>query len=279
MTKQLEQKIVAMLTDEKATSTAINQQKIMKTLDTSKNQTLEHKISSVLAANDATSDTLAVLIAEVENAVSDSTVRIERDRALDISVSPNVEAAHRALTEAELSRARLRLSLPDLQHKLDTVRAQEQAAQCEQEFLRVDALSDKGAEQFAEIPKLFAEIRDIFLETEAITAECSKFNIASPPGMHVVPPELKARGLTNFTQANPSVLGVTKLPDISHSELYVWPIHQPFTPAFAPPPAIDLNTTSMWGVEASARRRAADAKVDQELAEAEAAKVEFYRGR
>lgn len=172
MTKQLEQKIVAMLPDEKATSTAINQEKkIMKTLDTSKNQTLEHKISSVLAANDATSDTLAVLIAEVENAVSDSTVRIERERALDISLSPNVEAAHRALTEAEFSRARLRLSLPDLQHKLDTVRAQEQAANWEIEHNRVEALRDKMVERWARVPELISELVDIFTENEALNKQ------------------------------------------------------------------------------------------------------------
>jgi hypothetical protein len=63
-----------------------------------------------------------------------------------------------------------------------------------------------------------------------------------------------------------------------HCELLIWPPPRPAFQPFGPPPGIDISTTSEWGRIASERRRAVDLKVDQELAEAEAAKKEFYRG-
>jgi hypothetical protein len=57
----------------------------IKNLDT-KTQTLEHKISASLFANDATSDTLVALIAEVESAVSDATKKWNcRERSISRS--------------------------------------------------------------------------------------------------------------------------------------------------------------------------------------------------
>jgi hypothetical protein len=65
---------------------------------------------------------------------------------------------------------------------------------------------------------------------------------------------------------------------VEHSELNAWPAKQTFIHPFGPLP-LDYNTTSEWGRAASARRRAADAKVDQELQEMEQQREEFYQGR
>jgi hypothetical protein len=72
------------------------------------------------------------------------------------------------MTEAEFVRARLRLTLPALQQKFEVARELQYAAQCEQEFLRLDGISDKAAEHFADIPKLFAKIIDSILNRKPL---------------------------------------------------------------------------------------------------------------
>lgn len=90
--------------------------------------------------------------------------------------------------------------------------------------------------------------------------------------------ELAWRGLEAFSRSQPSLTKATTLPIVEHSELNAWPAKQTFIHPFGPPP-LDYNTTSEWGRTASARRRAADAKVDQELQEMERQREEFYQGR
>jgi hypothetical protein len=59
-------------------------------------KTLEQRITEV--ASDASIDTLSRLIAEVEDAISETTASVERERALAIDADPNTEAAHRTWT-------------------------------------------------------------------------------------------------------------------------------------------------------------------------------------
>ena len=94
-----------------------------KNLDTPKNSRTE-KITAALTSADITSGELAVLINETETAVSNATKKVELQRALDISVSPDSAAAHRMINEDEFLRARLRLTLPELQQKFAAAREQ-----------------------------------------------------------------------------------------------------------------------------------------------------------
>jgi hypothetical protein len=213
-------------------------------------KTLEQKIAGIMASNDASSDAIGTLMGEIEKAVSEPT-----------------------MTD------RLRLSLPKLQQQFAAARKREEMVHWQQEYERLDALSDQGAEDFAEVQKHIAAICDIFLKTEAITEACSKFNRHAPPGMHVVGPELKARGLTAFSRVNPPLAKQTQLPQYDHSELLVWPQRKPtYVPAFNPAP-MDINKTSEWGHAADARRRVNEERIERQLDEAEAAKREFYRPR
>jgi hypothetical protein len=204
-----------------------------------------------LASNDAmTSDAIASLMGEIEKAVNEPTMA-----------------------------DRLRQSLPELQQRFAVAREREELAHWHEEYARVDALSDQGAERFAKVEMLIAEICDIYLETEAITAECSKFNRHAPPGMHVVETELKARGLTAFSRINPPLAKQTQLPDYDHSELNVWPQRKTaYVPAFTPAPA-DARYSADWGKLADERRRVDEERIERQLDDAEAAKREFYRPR
>jgi hypothetical protein len=67
------------------------------------------------------------------------------------------------------------------------------------------------------------------------------------------------------------------LPDWSQSEKMLWPIGQSFFP-FAPVPT-DIRHTADWHRASTEQRRLNDERIDHELAEMEAAKKEFYRGR
>ena len=248
-----------------------------KNLDTPKN--LEQRITAALTSADITSGELAVLINETETAVSDATKKVELQRALDISVSPDPAAAHRMITENEFLRARLRLTLPELQQKFAAAREQEDMAQWEQEFERVQTIRDKAAERFAKVSKLIDELIELFRENEAVEKECSRINGSAPAGEHrrLVAPELKARGLDAFSRANPPMAKGTTLPNWAQSEMMLWPPKSSFFP-FAPAPQ-DIRHTSEWHRALTERRRLNDERIDRELAEMEAAKKEFYRGR
>ena len=246
-------------------------------IDTPKN--LETRITAALTSTDITSTDLEILLQETENTLSDTVVKIERERAFDLTKSPDAVAAHRAMTEAEFIRARLRLVLPELQQKLQEAEAREFAAQWEADYLHGDAVCNKAAENFACLPALFAKIIDIYREREAVNAMRSKINSAAPPGEHrrLKDPELLARGLDNFSRANPPMSEGTQLPDWSHSEKMFWPIRQSFFP-YAPAPQ-DIYHTSEWGRAADRQRCLNDERIDRELAEIERQRKEFYAGR
>ena len=173
----VDQEISKVLTSPTTTS----QETIMKET-TPKTQTLEQRITAALAATDITSDALAALLTETTDALSDASVKVERERAFDLAKSPDAAAAHRAMTEAEFARGRLRLVLPELQQKLQEAEAREFAAQWESDYLHVDAVCNKAAENFACLPALFAKIIAIYQEREAANALRSKINGSRPSG-------------------------------------------------------------------------------------------------
>jgi hypothetical protein len=141
------------------------------------------------------------------------------------------------MTDNEFLRARLRLTLPELQQKFAAAREQEDMAQWEQESLRVQTIRDNAAERFAKVPKLIDELIELFRENEAVEKECSRINGSAPAGEHrrLVAPELKARGLEAFSRTNPPMAKVTSLPNWEQSEVMLWPARTSYFP-FAPAP-------------------------------------------
>jgi hypothetical protein len=82
---------------------------------------------------------------EAESNLSDAVIKVERERSFDLTKSQDAAAEYRTLTEAEFTRNRLRLVLPQLQHKLQTACAQEQMANWSIEYDRVEAIRDQAA--------------------------------------------------------------------------------------------------------------------------------------
>jgi len=72
-------------------------------------------------------------------------------------------------------------------------------------------------------------IVDLFSRAEAVDKEVSRINGSAPEGEHrrLRQTELVARGLNNFSRADPPIAKAVQLPDWTNSETMVWPPPQP----------------------------------------------------
>jgi len=194
---------------------------------------LEQRIVAALANNDIVSTDLAMLIGEIEVAIVevDTIAETAHKQALDPALSPNLSEARAAKENAELAAARLRTLLRRSQQRLEDVRERETLAQWHgnYEALRIegDALADEFAETYPECER---RIASLLSRMAAHNAKASDLHRARPAGvaLHLIEPELVARGLESFTTANPSISKTMQLPDFEHSNRMAWP--PPSTP-------------------------------------------------
>ena len=94
-------------------------------IDTPKN--LEARITAALTSTDITSTDLEILLQETENVLSETAIKIERERAFDLTKSPDATPAHRTLTENGVDSRTATLVLPELQQKLEVARERERS--------------------------------------------------------------------------------------------------------------------------------------------------------
>jgi hypothetical protein len=190
------------------------------------NITLEERIATALSS-DTASDVVAILIAEVETAIvaADKAAKMEREKALDPLASPDAAKARASMEDAAFTRDRLRNVLPRLQARLTELQAAEYAAWWEPDFEQVEARRDEWARKYAQYPKIVAQLVDILRGAEEIDQECSRVNGSAPPGEHrrLRQVELVARGLDNFSRADPPITKAVQLPDWTNSEKMLWP--------------------------------------------------------
>ena len=86
------------------------------------------------------------------------------------------------------------------------------------------------AQEYAELyPKLAGQLVDLFERIEAVDKEVSRINGSAPEGEHrrLRQTELVARGLNNFSRADPPITKAVQLPGWTNSEKMVWPPPQP----------------------------------------------------
>jgi hypothetical protein len=113
-----------------------------------------------------------------------------------------------------------------------------------------------------------------------VDEEVSALNGSAPPGERRRPKgvELTARGLSSFSVSQPSVTRDLKLPNWQASATLAWPQPEPFVPLFAPA-AYDPRYSDQWWKAGEQQREAEAERQRRELAEAEAAKRDFYAPR
>jgi hypothetical protein len=211
------------------------------------NITLEERIATALSS-DIASDVVAILIAEVETAIiaADKAAEIEREKALDPLASPDAAKARAAMEDAAFTRDRLRNVLPRLQARLTELHAAEYAARWEPDFEQVQAQRDELAQGYAELyPKLAGQLVDLFERIEAVDKEVSRVNGSAPEGEHrrLRQTELVARGLDNFSRADPPI--TVQLADWTNSAKMAWPPPKPSM-------AVEVATSMTYGSQPGA---------------------------
>src|SRR5262249_35020565 len=139
--------------------------------------------SSALTNSNIGSTDLIELIAEVAEAAdaAEKKAAAEKEKALDLVASPDIDKAHEAIVAAELSRDRLKAILPKLRNRLAEALATEQHARWLVDYQRVEKLRDQAAEKFArQYPELLDNLVALFRNTDEIDKECARVNSSAP---------------------------------------------------------------------------------------------------
>jgi hypothetical protein len=215
---------------------------------------LEQKIAVTIGNGNVGSADLMELISEVTAAAeaAEQAAAAERDKALDVTASPDIGAAHAALVAAELTRDRLKTVLPKLRTRLTEALAAEQHARWLADYQRVERQRDQAAEKFAnQCRELLANLVGLFREADAVDQEVSRVNSGAPRGEHrrLVCVELTARGLREFTRSQPSIAKTIQLPEWEQSSTLAWPPPQPsFAATYAASmvPTFDPRYSADW---------------------------------
>jgi hypothetical protein len=240
--------------------------------------TLEQEIVAALAGVDIASSDLSTLIERTERAIpeADQEAETARSMALDPVLSPDAKAARAAMEDAAFTRDRLKTLLPRLQERLQLAQAAEYAASWEADFAQVEGRRNELAQEYAATyPKVMAQLVDLFTCAEELDKELSRINGTAPPYEHrrLRQVELVARGLDNFSRADPPITKAVQLADWTHSDRLAWPPQSSLavTVAQSMVPPHDPRFTADWAaeVEKDNVRRAA---TEKRWAEEEAAR-------
>jgi hypothetical protein len=86
---------------------------------------------------------------------------------------------------------------------------------------KCDALAQEYGKTY---PKIVAQLVDLFSRAEAVDKDASRISGSAPSGEHrrLRQVELVARGLDNFSRADPPITKAVQLPDWTNSETMVW---------------------------------------------------------
>jgi hypothetical protein len=245
---------------------------------------LEQEIVAALEA-DVNSSDLSALIERTEVAISkaDQAAETARTKALDPALSPDPKTARAAMEDAVFIRDRLHGLKPRLQQRLQQVEAAEAHARWLAVYERVSTMVEESARRFAKYPELIDELISLFQDAEAVDKEVARVNGSAPPGEHrrLRQVELVARGLDNFSRADPPITKAVQLADWMHSDRLVWPPPQPSLALFAMSmvPAHNPRYTADWAAaleKDNARRAATEARWAEEEAARQAESRRAY---
>ena len=152
---------------------------------------LDVRIAEVLGndgADPLNSTQLQELLVETEAAHEAAYDAFEAAQRLSLDptmAACDAEAARSQMQAFEFAAARLREAYPRLCDRLDLVRASEQAAAWEQQYLQAEAQQNAIAAEFATIyPELVSQLVSLFERMAACDAEVLNINLAAPSGEH-----------------------------------------------------------------------------------------------
>lgn len=221
---------------------------------------LEQRLTAVLENEQASSNELSALAAEVEDAAAaaDQAAKAAHAEARCLPCPDPVGVLQQAQA-AELTRDRLDACLPRLRDKLRAAIAQEYRERWQADFRRTEALRNAAAANFARYPELVAEMIALFREAEQVDQEIARVNNSAYDNQRLVGVEQHARGLQQFSRNTPSL---RKAVVDWQSGKQIWPPRRAIDPSlFAPVPynqAYSQNWAATAELKAAERRAEAD---------------------
>jgi hypothetical protein len=167
---------------------------------------------------------VAALLQEVDVVIA--ATQLERKKTLDPFASPDAVGARKALEYAVFLRDRLQTLRPRLEHRLQQVQAAEYLTHWRADYDVLKGKRDELAVELGELyPPFATKIADLFRRMRDFDAELSRLHEARPAGipLHLLGPELVARGLEQFTRNERSLVGEVQLPAFHPGQPRVWP--------------------------------------------------------
>ena len=189
---------------------------------------LERRIVAALSDETVTAAQLAELGAETESAITAfaEAASVSREQSLDPALCSDPKAARSALEGAEICRGRLLTLQPRLQQRYHEVDEAEDRASWREDFSAAAEIRNALSRELADVyPTVAAQLATLFAKIAANDAALSRLHAARPPSAkgHLLGAELHARGLTDYTRDQPSLLRTTVLPDWTQSNNHLWP--------------------------------------------------------
>jgi hypothetical protein len=164
---------------------------------------IEERIAAALAADDATSSDLGILITEVEAAAiaADETATKAHQDALDPTKIVDAVKVGAAVATATLTHDRLQAALPRLREKHKEAAAIEYTTAWLADYDRAKAMRDELAAEIEQrYPVLAAELIALVTRIAPVDAEIVRVNQARPNGGQALQKtEETARGVTGFS--------------------------------------------------------------------------------
>jgi acyl carrier protein phosphodiesterase len=238
---------------------------------------LEQRIVAALANQTIGTETLAELINDVEQAAAaaDQACFDEHALALDLEASPDAASAHQRVIAAEMSRDRLKASLPKLRDKLAGALEADRYGRWLSEYREVKTERDALVEEFADTyPRLASEMVDLFNRLQECDPKCSEVDAQASnlnaEHRRLSKVELRSRGLEAFSRDHPEIDKAVVLPDFVESALTRWPVQTStsFAAAYAEATSAPYHSGQHWAEpEEVGRRRQEAGREQRRLAE------------
>jgi hypothetical protein len=193
---------------------------------------LEQQIVAALSDDTATGDALAALVADTEVAINEADAAAEAARVafLDPIESPDANAARAVMETTQYAADRLRTLSPRLEARYREVAGAEDLTQWRTKYEVLKSERDVLAAELREVyPDACAAIVSVLARVTAYEHRASALHQSRPSGVkgYLPGPDLVARGLTDFSRDDPPVARDLKLPSWSESNKLIWPPPQP----------------------------------------------------
>lgn len=191
-------------------------------------QHLEARVVAALKGDNLPAARLLGLLDETHSAIGQAELdaKTARRLALDVLASPDPQLARARSEDLAFRCERLRALLPRLEARYQHVLATEERNRWLEKHDTLKSKRDAlAAELSTTYPEVTAKLADLFSRITANDVELGQLHAARPSGtpLHLIGAEQKARGVADFSPANPAIAKELRLPDWQDASRMIWP--------------------------------------------------------